>query len=228
LSELWDAIAKAFHLIISLDPEVIEIARRSLFLSASSCAIAALICLPLGSLIHFRHFPGKKLLISLIQTSFSMPTVTIGLIAFVLLSRAGPLGVLGLFLTPAGIVIGQAMLITPIMLMLIISSLSGIDKAVSETAISLGANRFQTSIITIREAKYAIVTAVVMGFGRAISELGISSIVGGNLAGYTRTLTTAIQLETQRGDLELALAMGFILIFIAFVVNLALYWLQHK
>jgi tungstate transport system permease protein len=228
LSEIWDAIAKAFHLIISLDPEVIEIARRSLFLSASSCAIAALICLPLGSLIHFRHFPGKKLLISLIQTSFSMPTVTIGLIAFVLLSRAGPLGVLGLFLTPAGIVIGQAMLITPIMLMLIISSLSGIDKAVSETAISLGANRFQTSIITIREAKYAIVTAVVMGFGRAISELGISSIVGGNLAGYTRTLTTAIQLETQRGDLELALAMGFILIFIAFVVNLALYWLQHK
>jgi tungstate transport system permease protein len=228
LSEIWDAIAKAFHLIISLDPEVIEIAKRSLFLSASSCAIAALICLPLGSLIHFRHFPGKKLLVSSIQTSFSMPTVTIGLIAFVLLSRAGPLGVFGLFLTPAGIVIGQAMLITPIMLMLIISSLSGIDKAVSETAISLGANRFQTSIITVREAKYAIVTAVVMGFGRAIGELGISSIVGGNLAGYTRTLTTAIQLETQRGDLELALALGFILIFIAFVVNLALYWLQHK
>jgi tungstate transport system permease protein len=157
-----------------------------------------------------------------------MPTVIVGLVGFVMLSRSGPFGFLGLFLTPGGIIVGQVLLISPILLGLIISSFSGIDKAVPETAIALGANRFQTSLITIREARYAIVTAVVMGFGRAMGELGVSSIIGGNLAGYTRTLATAIQLETQRGDLELALSLGFILLFIALVVNLALYWLQYK
>ncbi len=226
--DLWDGFVKALHLIVSFDPEVMEIAGRSLAISTASCTIAILICLPLGSLIHFRRFPGKRLLVSVIQTLFSLPTVAVGLIVFVLLSRAGPLGGLGFYLTPAAMVIGQVILITPVMLGLIISALSNIDKAIPETAISLGASRLQAVVITIREARYAIMTAVIMGFGRAIAEVGLSMMVGGNIAGYTRTITTAMLWETQRGDIEMAMALGMILVFIALVVNVALNRIQQK
>jgi tungstate transport system permease protein len=114
------------------------------------------------------------------------------------------------------------------MLGLIISALSGVDKMVTETALSLGATRVQAAIVSIREVKYAIVTSLIMGFGRAISEIGIALIVGGNIAGYTRTITTAISLETQRGNLELAIALGIILVFIALIINIALHWLQRR
>lgn len=229
MSELWEGIKEAIHLVISMDAEVYEIAGRSLWISATSCAISFfLISLPLGSLIHFNSFPGKKLLVSTIQTLFSMPAVAIGLIVFVLLSRSGPLGGFGLLFTPGAMIIGQAMLITPVMLGLIISALKGVDKAVPETALALGADRFQVSVLTIREARYAIVTALVMGFGRAISEVGVSIMVGGNIRGYTRTLTTAISLETSKGAIEFSLALGFILILIALVINLALLRLQQK
>lgn len=226
--DLWDGFVKALHLIVSFDPEVMEIAGRSLAISTASCTIAILICLPLGSLIHFRRFPGKRLLVSVIQTLFSLPTVAVGLIVFVLLSRAGPLGGLGFYLTPAAMVIGQVILITPVMLGLIISALSNIDKAIPETATSLGASRLQAVVVTIREARYAIMTAVIMGFGRAIAEVGLSMMVGGNIAGYTRTITTAMLWETQRGDIEMAMALGMILVFIALVVNVALNRLQQK
>lgn len=226
--EIWDGLVKAVHLIVSLDPEVLDITGRSLMISATSCTIATFLCLPLGSLIHFRRFRGKRLLISLIQTLFSLPTVAVGLLVFVLFSRAGPLGGLGIFLTPAAMVVGQVMLISPVMLGLIISALSGVDKAVPETATALGASRFQSSLVTIREARYAIMAAVIMGFGRAISEVGLSMMVGGNFRGYTRTITTAMLLETSRGDLEFALALGMILIVIALIVNVALNRLQQK
>lgn len=226
--DLWDGFVKALHLIVSFDPEVMEIAGRSLAISTASCTIAILICLPLGSLIHFRRFPGKRLLVSVIQTLFSLPTVAVGLIVFVLLSRAGPLGGLGFYLTPAAMVIGQVILITPVMLGLIISALSNIDKAIPETATSLGASRLQAVVVTIREARYAIMTAVIMGFGRAIAEVGLSMMVGGNIAGYTRTITTAMLWETQRGDIEMAMALGMILVFIALVVNVALNRIQQK
>jgi len=228
LTELWDGFVKAIQLIISFDPDVMEAAGRSLWISATSCAISMLICLPLGSLIHFRNFPGKRLLVSVIQTLFSLPTVAVGLLVFVFISRAGPLGELGLLFTPAAIVVGQVILISPIMLGLIISALSGVDRAVTETATSLGATRVQAAIVNIREAKYSIVTALIMGFGRAISEVGLSLMVGGNIKGYTRTITTAISLETSKGELELAIALGMILIFIALVINIALHRLQRK
>ena len=130
--------------------------------------------------------------------------------------------------SPAAIIIGQVILISPIMLGLIISALSGVDKMVTETALSLGATRVQAAIVSVREVRYAIVTALIMGFGRAISEIGIALIVGGNIAGYSRTITTAISLETQRGNLELAIALGIILVFIALVINIVLHWLQRK
>ena len=226
--ELWQGLVKAIQLITALDPEVMEIAGRTLAIAATSCIIASLISLPLGSVIHFNLFPGKRLLINILQTLYAVPTVAIGLFVFVFLSRAGPLGELGLMFTPMAIVIGQAILITPVILGLTISALSGVDKALTETAISLGANRFQATTIIFREVRYGILTAVIMGFARAISEVGISLMIGGNIEGFTRTITTAISLETSKGDIELSIALGIILIFMVLVINVALNMFQQR
>ncbi len=228
MTELWQGVLKAIELIISFDPEVLEIAGRSLRISATSATIAALICLPLGSLIHFHRFPGKRLLINIVQTLFSIPTVAIGLFVFVLFSRAGPLGGLDLMFTPAVMILGQVILVTPVILGLIISALSGVDKAIADTAISLGASGFQTAVITLREARFAVLAALIMGFGRAISEVGLAMMVGGNIKGFTRTITTAISLETSKGDLELSIALGIILISIALVINIVLNRIQQR
>lgn len=226
--EIWHGLTKAIELIVSLDPEVMEIAGRSLMISVTSTLLASLICLPLGNLIHFYHFPGKRILINLIQTFFSIPTVAVGLFVFVLFSRAGPIGGFNLLFTPMVMVLGQMILITPILLGLTISALSGVDKAIVDTARSLGASGFQTSIVVLREARFAVIAAIVMGFGRAISEVGIALMVGGNIKGFTRVITTVISLETTKGDLELSIALGIILIFIALVVNTALNRIQQR
>jgi len=228
LTELWEALVTAVKLIISFDPEVMAIAGRSLAISATSSTIAALICLPLATVIHFNKFRGKRTLINIVQTLFSLPTVAVGLFVFVLFSSAGPLGGLDILFTPAVMVIGQVILISPIMLGLTISALSGIDKSIADTAISLGASRLQTAVITLREARFAVLAGLIMGFGRAISEVGLSLMVGGNIRGFTRTITTAISLETSKGDLELALALGIILIVIALIINLVLNRVQQK
>jgi len=228
MTELWEGLLKAVQLIVSLDTEVMEITGRSLAISATSCTIATLISLLLGSLIHFSQFPGKRTLISIIQTLFSLPTVLVGLFIFVLFSKAGPIGGLNLMFTPAVMVIGQTVLVTPLILGLIISALSGVDKDVTETAVSLGASRLQAGVLTLREARYAVLTAVIMGFGRAISEVGIALIVGGNIKGFTRTLTSAISLETAKGDIELSLALGMLLLLIALIINVALNRLQQR
>ena len=228
MEELWHGLVKAIGLIVALDPEVMEITRRSLVFAATSCVIATLINIPLGSVIHFNRFWGKRSLINITQTLYSVPTVAIGLFVFVLFSKGGPIGGLGILFTPAVIIIGQVILISPIILGLTISALSGVDKAISETATSLGADRFQVAICTIREARYAVLTAVVMSFGRAISEVGISLMVGGNIKGFTRTITTAISLETSKGDIELSLALGIILVSLALVINVALNRLQQR
>lgn len=203
-----------------------EIAGRSLSISLTSIILATLICLPLGNLIHFHRFPGKRALINLIQTFFSVPTVVIGLFVFVFLSRSGPLGEMGLLFTPTAMVLGQMILITPVLLGLTISALSGVDKTVIDTARSLGASGFQTALVVLKEARFAVIAAIIMGFGRAISEVGISLMVGGNIKGFTRVITTAISLETSRGDLELSLALGIILMAIALVINVALNRIQ--
>lgn len=228
MTEIWHGLIKAIELIISLDPEVIEIAGRSLRISVTSALLASLICLPLSSLIHFHRFPGKRILVNLIQTFFSIPTVAIGLFVFVLFSRAGPLGGLNLLFTPTVMVLGQMILIIPIMLGLTISALSGVDKAILDTARSLGASGFQTAIVVLKEARFAVTAAVIMGFGRAISEVGIALMVGGNIRGFTRVITTAISLETSKGDLELSIALGIILISIALVINILLNRIQQR
>jgi len=226
MSELWEAFLQAIQLIVNLDREVVEIALRSLAISATAVIMASLVCIPAGGLIHFRNFQGKRVLINIIQTFYSVPTVCVGLFVFIFISRAGPLGGLGMLFTPTAVVIGQMVLITPILLGLTISALSGIDKAIKDSALSLGATEFQAIWTIIKEARFAVVAAFIMGFGRAISEVGAAMILGGNIRGYTRVLTTAISLETQKGELILALALGIILISLALlisvIVNLAL------
>ncbi len=227
-NSFWEALDEAFRLIRTLDSEVIEITWRSLRIAATSSAISFfLIALPLGTLIHFNNFLGKRLVISTIQTLFALPAVAVGLITFILLSNKGALGDLGWYLTPSAIIFGQTMLITPVMLGLVISALNAVDKSIPETATTLGANKLQMYLVSIREARFGILTALVMGFGRAISEVGVSIMVGGNIRGFTRTLTTTISLETQMGETELALALGIILIILAFVINLSLLSLQY-
>lgn len=228
MTEIWHGLIKAVGLIISLDPGVIEIAGRSLRISGTSCLLASLICLPLGSLIHFHEFRGKRVLINIIQTLFSLPTVVIGLFVFVLFSQAGPLGETGILFTPTAMVIGQMILITPILLGLAISALSGVAKEVVDTASSLGASGFQLALLILREARYAVLAAVIMGFGRAISEVGCAMMVGGNIRGFTRVMTTAISLETTKGELELSIALGIILLFLALIINIALNRLQQR
>ena len=228
MTEIWDGLTKAIELLISLDPEVMEIAGRSLRISGTACLLASLICLPLGSLIHFHHFRGKRVLINIIQTLFSVPTVIIGLFVFVLFSRAGPLGELGILFTPTAMVIGQMILITPLLLGLTISALSGVSKEIVDTATSLGASGLQTVLLVLREARYAVLVAVIMGFGRAISEVGCALMVGGNFKDVTRVLTTAIYLETGQGELELAIALGIILLFLALIINIVLNRLQQR
>ena len=228
MEEIWQGLVKAVGLIASLDSEVVAITGRTLAISVSSCSLATLISIPLGSLIHATRFRGRRALIRVIQTLFSVPTVVVGLWVFVLVSRAGPLGEWDLLFTPAVIVVGQVVLITPLMLGLVISALSGVDKAVSDTAISLGATRLQTALLLLREGRYALLAAIIMGFGRAFSEVGLSMMVGGNIKGYTRTLTTAISLETTKGDLELSIALGMILLLIALAINITLNRLQQR
>jgi len=220
MSELWDAFIRAIQLIVALDSEVIEITLKSLGISATSVVLASLVCIPLGGLIHFRNFRGKRALINIIQTFYSLPTVCVGLFVFLFISRAGPLGVLGMMFTPAAVVIGQMILITPVLIGLTISALSGVDKAIKDSALSSGATEYQAIWTIINEARFAVVAAFIMGFGRAISEVGAAMMLGGNIRGYTRVLTTAISLETQKGELELALALGIILIALALVINI--------
>ena len=228
MTEIWHGLTKAIELIISLDPYVMEIAGRSLSISGTACLLASLICLPLGSLIHFRQFRGKRALINIIQTLFSVPTVLIGLFVFVLFSRAGPLGELGIIFTPTAMVIGQMILITPLLLGLTISALSGVNKEIVDTATSLGASGFQTVWLVLREARYAVLVALLIGFGRAISEVGCAVMVGGNIKGATRVITGVITLEAGKGNLELAMALGIILLFLALIINIVLNRLQQR
>ncbi|MFO7773600.1 MAG: ABC transporter permease [Dehalococcoidia bacterium] len=228
MTAIWDAFTKAIELLISLDPEVMEIAGRSLSISGTACLLASLICIPLGSLIHFHHFRGKRALISIIQTLFVMPTVLVGLLVLVAFSRAGPLGQVGILFTPTVMVIGQMLLIAPVLLGFTISALSGVGRELADTATSLGASRFQTIWLILKEARYAVLAAVIMGFARAISEVGCALMVGGNIRGATRVITTVISLEASKGNLELSIALGIILLFLALIVVIVLSRLQQR
>lgn len=222
MSDIANGIVQAVDLIVTLDPEVMQIAALSLYISLSATFIAALIAIPAGALIHFNDFSGKRAVIIIIQTLYSVPTVVVGLILYLLISKSGPLGVLGLLFTPQGMILGQTILIIPIMIGLVISALSGIDRGISDTLVSLGATQVQKIIEIVREARFAILSAVVLGFGRAIAEVGVAMMIGGNIRDHTRVLTTAITLETGMGNFALSIALGIILLVIALIVVVVL------
>lgn len=222
MDEIWNGFWQALELIVTLNPVVMEITIRSLSISLASVILASLIDIPLGGLIEFREFRGKRALLNLIQTLYSLPTVTVGLLVFLLLSRSGPLGSLDLLFSPAGMALGQTVLITPIMIGLTVSALRGVSPQIRDTARSMGASEWQLIATVIKEARHAVIAAVLLGFGRAISEVGVAMMVGGNIRGHTRVLTTAIALETSKGNLELSIALGIILLSISLLINLAL------
>jgi tungstate transport system permease protein len=228
LDEIAAGFLKAIELIITLNPEVVGITLRSLYISLSSTLLAALICIPLGGIIESKQFHGKRSLINIIHTLFSLPTVTVGLFVFLILSRSGPLGSLNLLFTPTGMVIGQTVLITPIMIGLIISAVGSVNPSIKETAKSMGATEMQIILTLLKEAKPAVMAAIILGFGRALSEVGVAMMIGGNIRGYTRVLTTAIALETSMGYIELSIALGIILLSISLVINVVLNWIQGK
>ncbi|MFC2059149.1 ABC transporter permease [Chloroflexota bacterium] len=228
MSEIAEAFVTALKLIFTGDPEVLAITARTLAISGSSTFFATLIFVPLGCLIYFHDFRGKRLLISIVQTFYSLPTVFVGLLVFITFSRAGPLGGFGILFTPTVMVIGQVVLIAPIVIGLTISALSGVGTEIKDTAISLGASRFQAIQMIIKEARYAVLTAIMVAFGRAISEVGLAIMVGGNIRGFTRTLTTAMSLETQMGNIEFSIALGLILIALALIVSILVNRLQQR
>jgi tungstate transport system permease protein len=216
------SFANAFQLILALDDELYFVVWTSLKISVLSVLIAATLCIPLGLLIASSKFPGKAVLQSILNTLMALPTVVVGLLMFGLLGRQGPLGGWGLLYTQTAIVIGQSLLIMPIVLNMVISAANTADPRIRSTSIALGASRFQQNMIFISEVRFAMLAAIVASFGRAIGEVGIAMMLGGNIEGYTRTMTTAIALETSKGEFEFALALGILLLLVAFIVNVFL------
>ncbi|MDI9624660.1 MAG: ABC transporter permease [Methanothermobacter sp.] len=228
MNEILQGILKALELIITFDPEVVDITSRTLMISLSSTLLASLIAVPTGAIIHFKEFKGKQVIINIIQTLYSIPTVLVGLLVFLLISKSGPLGSLNLLFTPAGMIIAQAILILPLITGFSITALRGVGDDIVDLARSLGATEYQTLSTLVSEAKYGIIAAIILGFGRAISEVGIAIMIGGNIRGYTRVITSAMSLETSKGNLELSIALGIILLMISLLVNTLLNYFQEK
>lgn len=219
MSEIVDGFLTAINLIVTLDPEVYEVAFRSIYITLTATLIGSVISIPIAMYLAFHDFRGKMSLVNLIHTLYALPTVLIGLLVFLMLSRKGPLGFFGLLFTPGAMIIGQVILIIPILVGLTYSALTSLDPVVKDTIISLGADYLQFALSILREVRFVIYAAIAMAFGRAISEVGAAIIIGGNIKGYTRVLTTAISLETSMGNIEFSMALGIILLFIALVVN---------
>lgn len=222
------SLIAAFALLTGFDAEVWRIILSSILISLIASAVAAFLAVPAGVWAAINEFPGKTILRHLLNTLMAMPTVVIGLLLYGLLSRMGPFGHWGLLYTPTAIVMAQAILIFPIMMNLTMSAVSSSDNRILPTLISLGANKYQQTLQLMRIVKLTILIAIMTGFGRAIGEVGAAMMLGGNIEGYTRTMTTAIALETSKGEFELALALGMVLLILAFALNFILSALERR
>ena len=225
---LLDSLKSALLLLISLDPELFEIVGVSLNVSFFSTLAAAVIGLPLGFVVAFNSFRGKRFTLTCLNTLLALPTVVIGLVVYSMISRRGVLGPLELLYTQKAIIIGQVILIIPLITTLTIAAISKIDKRYRNTALTLGANQRQMAWVIFREARYGIVAAIIAAFGRVIAEVGISMMLGGNAKGFTRTMTTAMALEYDKGEFVLAVALGIILMACAFVINMVFHFFQGR
>jgi tungstate transport system permease protein len=227
VSSLPAAFADAWHLVASLDPRLGDIVALSLRVSLTAVAIASVVGLPLGALIAVSRFPARRTTIVLLNALMGLPPVVVGLLVYLLLSRAGPLGALGLLFTPAAMVIAQAILITPIIAALTRQVVEDAWLEYREQLRSLGESRLGAVTTLLWDLRFSLVTIVLAGFGRAAAEVGAVIIVGGNIDGVTRVMTTAIALETSKGDLPLALGLGFILVAIVIALNAAAYLVKE-
>ena len=222
-----DSLAAAFQLIILFDKDIYQIAITSVSISFFAALIAASLAIPAGIYMALNQFSGKQIIQHLLNTLMAMPTVVIGLLLYGLFSRLGPLGHLDLLYTPTAIIIAEAILIFPIMMNLAIVAVTSADQRLVPTLISLGAKPIALSIQVAKHSRFAILAAIITGFGRAIGEVGAAMMLGGNIEGFTRTMTTAIALQTSKGEFETGLALGLLLLVIAFIVNFMLSWLQR-
>jgi len=221
MTDFGDAFATAFGLIAGLDPDLMEIVLLSLRVSLTAVGLAALVGLPLGAAVALFRFPGRLVIAALLNAFMGLPPVVIGLLVYLLLSRNGPLGVLGLLFTPTAMIIAQWLLITPIVAALAQQTVSDLHAEYDEQLRSLGAGPGRAVWTLLWDGRFSLLTAVLAGFGRASAEVGAVMIVGGNINHVTRVMTTTIALETSKGNLALALGLGMILITLALTITLS-------
>lgn len=213
---------------MSVEIEIFEIAVRAIAISGTATLLAALWGVPMGILLGLRRFRGRSIVVSIFNAMLGMPTVALGLILYLVFSRSGPLGFLHLLYTPLAVILGQAILVTPITVSFVTSTIEAIDPEVEDLAKTLGATETEASVAVLKESIGGVLLAVAASFNRAIAELGIALMLGGNLSGLTRVLTTSIALETTRGELTLGIALTIILLAIVLTINFSINILQNK
>lgn len=221
MNTITEAFLLSLQMMVRLEPELLSIIGLSLRVSLTAVLIGTLIGLPLGAFLALTRFPGRNACIVVLNACMGLPPVVVGLVVYLILSRSGPLGALGWLFTPAGMVMAQVVLITPIVAALSRQTVADLWGEYEEQLRSLGLTPLKAIATLLWDGRFSLSTAVFAGFGRAIAEVGAIIIVGGNIAGYTRTMTTAISLETSRGDLALAMALGIVLLAIAIGINAA-------
>jgi tungstate transport system permease protein len=227
MNEIAVALGEAGRLVAGLDAKLLEIVLLSLRVSLTAVAIASLLGLPLGAAIAVGRFPGRQALIVLLNALMGLPPVVVGLVVYLMLSRAGPLGELGILFTPAAMVVAQTILIVPIVAALSRQVIEDAWQEYREQLRSLGAGPVTSALTLLWDTRFSLVTIVLAGFGRAAAEVGAVIIVGGNIDGVTRVMTTAIALETSKGDLPLALGLGIVLLSLVLALNAAAYWVKE-
>ncbi len=225
---LFEGFGRAFEILFSLDPEVFKITWLTIKISGSATLIALALGLPLGIVLALYRFPGRKLLVTMVNTGMGLPPVVVGLFVALFLWRSGPLGFLNLIYTPTAMVIAQVIIAFPIVAGFSLAALQQVDPQVELQARALGASRWQALGAVLKEARLPTLAAVMAGFGGVISEIGAVLMVGGNIEGYTRVLTTAIVLETRMGRFAVAIALSFILLALSFLVNYLLTYVQQR
>jgi tungstate transport system permease protein len=223
MNTITEGLLSAAKLVVTLDPDLIEISLRSLRVTLTALVVASIISIPLGTVLAIQRFRYRRTVIALLNAFMGLPPVVVGLVIYVLLSRAGPLGVLGLLFTTTAMIIAQVVIITPLIASVTHQAMRDLWADYHDLLISLNASKWQRIATLIVDGRRTLLTAVLAGFGRGIGEVGAIMIVGGNIEHATRVLTTAIALETGKGDFALALGLGFVLIFMAIAVNLAIH-----
>jgi tungstate transport system permease protein len=225
---IWEGVRRAVWLLLTGDPELLEVTRLSLQVSGTATLLSLLVGIPVGTAIALSRFPGRGLVTSLVNTGMGLPPVVVGLFVSIFLWRSGPLGALELLYTPTAIVIAQFIIAAPIVTGLTLAAVQQIPPAFRLQIAALGASRVQLLWVLLKEARLPMLAAVMAGFGGVISEIGASMMVGGNIRGQTRVLTTATVLETGKGNFDVAIALSLILLLLTFLVNYALTWIQQR